>query len=146
MENAKANALSQRSDFISKTDRKEALFKKGESSLKYSREIATVFKVIKDPLLKQQIKDVYLKDARARHAFATLYKESFFLNKNRLIRFKRMVYFLKKIRKEFTKKLYKELTTRHFRNEKTRDVVATRYYFPFIIRMVERVVKECDIY
>jgi hypothetical protein len=56
-----------------------------------------------------------------------------------------MVYLLKKIRKEFTKELYKELTTRHFGNEKTRDVVAACYYFPFIIRMVERVVKECDI-
>jgi hypothetical protein len=56
-----------------------------------------------------------------------------------------MVYFLEKIRKEFTKELYKELTTKHLSNKKTRDVVAARYYFPFIIRIVERVVKECDI-
>jgi hypothetical protein len=96
-------------------------------------------------LLEQQIKDAYLRDARARRAFATPHKDSFSLNKNGLIRFKGMVYLLEKIRKEFTKKLYKELTTRHLGNEKTRDVVAARYYFPFIIRMVERVVKECDI-
>jgi hypothetical protein len=119
--------------------------KRGENGLEYSREIATVFKVVKDPLLERRIKDAYLKDARARRALATLYRDSFSLNKSGLIRFKGMVYFLEKIRKEFIKELYKELTTRHFRNEKTRDVVAARYYFPFIIRMVERVVKECDI-
>jgi hypothetical protein len=146
IENARADALSRRSDFISKTDRKEALLKEGEDGLEYSREIATVFKVIKNPLLKQRIKDAYLRDARAQRAFAILHKDSFFLNKNGLIRFRRMVYLLEKIRKEFTKELYKELTTRHLKNEKTRDVVVACYYFPFIIKMVERVVKKCDIY
>jgi hypothetical protein len=69
----------------------------------------------------------------------------FVLNKTRLIRYKRIVYFLKRIRKEFTKELYKELTIRHLRIKKTRDTVAACYYFPSIKRIVKQVVKECDI-
>ena len=57
-------------DFISKTDKKEALLKEGENSLKYSSKIATVYKVIKDPAIEQQIKDTYLRDTRARKAIA----------------------------------------------------------------------------
>ena len=56
-----------------------------------------------------------------------------------------MVYLLKEIRKLFVKELYKEKTVRHFKIEKTKKVVIAYYYFPFIRRMVERVVKECDI-
>jgi hypothetical protein len=61
-ENAKADALSKRSNFISKTNRKETLFRKGDSSLEYNSKIATVFEVIKDLTIKQQIKDAYLRD------------------------------------------------------------------------------------
>jgi hypothetical protein len=67
------------------------------------------------------------------------------LNKTRLIRFKKVVYLLERIRKEFTKKLYKKLTTRHFKIEKTKDTVAACYYFPFIKKVVEQVVKEYNI-
>jgi glutamate racemase len=67
------------------------------------------------------------------------------LNKTRLIKYKRVVYLLKQIKKEFTKKLYKELTTRHLSIKKTRDVVIACYYFPFIKRIVKQVVKEYNI-
>jgi glutamate racemase len=70
----------------------------------------------------------------------------FMLNKTRLIRYKGVVYFLEQIRKKFTKELYKEPTTRHLRIKKTRDTVVACYYFPFIKRIVEQVVKECNIY
>jgi glutamate racemase len=70
----------------------------------------------------------------------------FVLNKTRLIRYKRIVYLLEQIRKEFTKELYKELTTRHLRIKKTKDTVIACYYFLFIKRVVEQVVKECNIY
>ena len=68
--NAKADALSRRSDFISKTDRKEALLKEGENSLEYSSEIATVYEVIKDLAIKQRIKDMYLRDTKVCRAMA----------------------------------------------------------------------------
>jgi hypothetical protein len=127
------------------------LFKKGDSSLKYSNKIATVFEVIKDLIIKQQIKDAYLKDtsiqyAKAKKQEASKGKLMFVLNKTGLIRYKGVVYFLKQIRKEFTKELHKELTTRHFRIKKTRDTVVACYYFPFIKKIVEQVVKECNIY
>jgi hypothetical protein len=57
-----------------------------------------------------------------------------------------MVYFPKRIRKEFVKKIYKELLIRHLRINKTKEAVAVCYYFPFILRMAERVVKEYNIY
>jgi hypothetical protein len=56
-----------------------------------------------------------------------------------------VVYLPERIRKEFTKELHKEPTTGHLRIEKTRDAVAACYYFPSIKRVVEQVVKECDI-
>jgi hypothetical protein len=67
-------------------------------------------------------------------------------NKERTIRFKKIVYLLEKIRREFTKELHKELTTSYFKINKTKDIVTICYYFPFILRIVEQVVKECNIY
>jgi Integrase zinc binding domain len=72
-------------------------------------------------------------------------KLGFILDKTRLIRFKRMVYLLEKLRKEFVKKIYKELLVIHLRINKTREAVAACYYFPSISRIVEKVVKECNI-
>jgi hypothetical protein len=57
----------------------------------------------------------------------------FVLNKTRLIKYKKVVYFLEQIRKEFTKELYKKLTTRYLRIKKTKDIVIAYYYFPNLI-------------
>jgi hypothetical protein len=62
-----------------------------------------------------------------------------------LIRFKRIVYLLEKLRKEFVKEIYKELLVRHLRINKTKEVVTACYYFLFISRIVKRVVKEYNI-
>ena len=69
----------------------------------------------------------------------------FMLNKNKLIRFRKVVYFPKLIKKQFVKEIYKKLTLRHIRIKKTRNVVADCYYFPFIFKIVKQVVKECNI-
>jgi hypothetical protein len=89
-ENAKANALSKRSNFIRKTDKKKTLFKEGDSSLEYSSKIAIVFKVIKNLTIKQQIKDAYLRDTSIQHAKAEKQEANrgklmFMLNKTGLI-------------------------------------------------------------
>jgi hypothetical protein len=63
-----------------------------------------------------------------------------------LIRFKGIVYLLKKLRKEFVKEIHKELLVRHLRINKTREVVVACYYFLFISRIVKKVVKEYNIY
>jgi Integrase zinc binding domain len=78
------------------------------------------------------------------------YKESkgrpkFMLNKTRLIRFKGIVYFPEKLRKEFVKGIYKELLVRHLGIDKTREAIAACYYFPSMSRIAERVVKKCDM-
>ena len=56
-----------------------------------------------------------------------------------------MDYLLESIRKPFVKELHKALTLRHLRIKKTRDKVAECYYFPLIMKMVEQVVKECEV-
>jgi hypothetical protein len=67
------------------------------------------------------------------------------LNKTRLIRFKGVVYLPKRVKKEFVKEIYKKLLVRHLGIDKTKETVAACYYFLFISRIVEQVVKECDI-
>jgi hypothetical protein len=56
-----------------------------------------------------------------------------------------VVYLLKAVKKLLVKELYKEPFKGHFKIKKTKDAVAVRYYFPSILRVVERVVKECDL-
>jgi hypothetical protein len=119
--------------------------------LEYNSKIATIFKVIKNLTIKQQIKNTYLRDTGIQHAKAKKQEANksklmFVLNKTRLIRYKRVVYFLEQIRKEFTKELYKELTTKHFKIKKTKDAVTACYYFPFIKRIVKQVIREYNIY
>jgi RNase H-like domain found in reverse transcriptase/Reverse transcriptase (RNA-dependent DNA polymerase)/Integrase zinc binding domain/Chromo (CHRromatin Organisation MOdifier) domain/Retrotransposon gag protein len=149
-ENARADALSRRSDFMGKTDRKETLLKEGDGGLEYSGEIATIFEVVEDPTIEQRIKDAYPGDAGARRAKqqkreANGGKPTFAPDETGLIRFRGVVYLPERIRKEFTKELHEEPTTGHLGIEKTRDAVAARYYFPSIKRVVERVVRECDM-
>jgi hypothetical protein len=68
------------------------------------------------------------------------------LNETGLIRFKKVVYFFKRIKKEFIKEIHKEPLVRYLRINKTREAVAVCYYFLFILRIVKRVVKKCNIY
>jgi hypothetical protein len=93
---------------------------------------------------------VYKRDAKACIAKKQKHKENkgkleFVLDKTRLVKFKKVIYLLKKIKKEFVKEIYKELLVRHLRINKTREAVATRYYFLFISKIVKRVVKECNM-
>jgi hypothetical protein len=101
-ENARADALSRRSDFISKTNKKKTLLKERENGLEYSSKIATVFEVVEDPTIKQRIKSAYKKDAKARRAL-TREHEFFNVDKSGLIRFQGIVYLPKSVRKQFVK-------------------------------------------
>jgi len=56
-----------------------------------------------------------------------------------------MVYLLERIRKQFVKELHKAPTSGHLRIEKTRNKVAECYYFPLITKIVEQVLKECEV-
>jgi hypothetical protein len=69
----------------------------------------------------------------------------FTLNGTGLIRFREIVYLLKKLKKEFVKEIHKELLVRHLRIDKTKEAVTACYYFPSISRIVKRVVKKCNI-
>jgi Integrase zinc binding domain len=94
---------------------------------------------------------VYNSNAGARIAKKQKHKENkgkpkFILDETGLIRFKGVVYLLEKVKKEFVKEIYKELLVRHFGINKTREAVAACYYFLFISRIVEQIVKECNVY
>ena len=56
-----------------------------------------------------------------------------------------MVYLLEQVKKQFTKKLYKVFIFKYLRIKKTQDKVAKNYYFPLIIRIVKRVLKEYNV-
>jgi hypothetical protein len=71
--------------------------------------------------------------------------DTFKVDDTGLIKFKGVVYLPKTVRKPLVKELYKEPFKGHLRIEKIKDAVAIRYYFPSILRMVEQVVKECDL-
>jgi hypothetical protein len=93
---------------------------------------------------------VYKGDAKACIAKKQKHKKNrgkpeFVLNETRLIRFKKVVYLSKKVKKEFVKEIHKELLVRHLRIDKTREAVAAYYYFPSISRIVEQIVKEYNI-
>jgi Integrase zinc binding domain len=144
--------LSRRLDFIRKKDKTETLLRKRRNGLEYSSKVATIYKILKDLVIKQRIQDVYKGDAEARIAreyakqgdTENERKTSFLLDKTGLIRFKKVVYLPKRIRKEFVKEIYKEPLVRHLGIDKTREAVTACYYFPSISRVVEKVVKECD--
>jgi Integrase zinc binding domain len=148
-ENAKADALSKRSDFIGKEDKQEILLKEGKDRLEYSSKVAVVYKVIKDLATKQQIRNVYKGDAKAKIAKAQKHnknggKPCFAFNDTGLIRFRRVVYLLEKIKKEFVKEIHKEPLVEHLGIDKTKEAVAACYYFLSISRMTKQVVKECN--
>jgi hypothetical protein len=143
-ENARADALSRRTNYMGKTEHSETLLKEGSDSLEYSGEIATILEVIEDPTIEQRIKAAYPGDAGAERAL-TGENETFYADDYGVIRFQGVVYLPEKVRKEFTKEIHKALTSGHMGIDRTRDQVAEKYYFPSIKRIVERVVRECDI-
>jgi hypothetical protein len=57
-----------------------------------------------------------------------------------------MVYLFKKLRKEFVKEIHKELLVSYLKINKTKEAVVACYYFPFILRIAKRVVKEYNVY
>jgi hypothetical protein len=126
--------LSKQLDFIGKEDKTETLFREGRDSLEYNREVVVIYKVIKDLATKKQIQEAYKGNARAyiaklQRKAKNKRKLKFVLDKTRLIRFKRVVYLLEKVRKEFVKEIYKELLVRHLRINKTKEAVTACYYF-----------------
>jgi len=104
-----------------------------------------VFEVIKDPMIEQRIKDAYLRDAGTQQALVNSNTTDFKLDDSGLIRFKGMVYLLERIKKQFVKELHKAPTLGHLGIKKTRNKVAECYYFPLITKMVEQVLKECEV-
>jgi hypothetical protein len=129
--NAKADAFSKRTDFIKKKDKTKTLLKERKKGLKYSNKVATIYEILKNLIIEQRIQDAYKGDTRAK--IAKSYKEqrhkggkgipSFLLDETGLIRFKEVVYLLKKVKKEFVKEIHKEPLVRHLGINKTREAV-----------------------
>jgi hypothetical protein len=69
-------------------------------------------------MLENCIKKAYKGDVKAQQAL-TNEIETFKVDDTKLIRFKRVVYLLKAVRKPLVKELYKELLEGHFRIKKT---------------------------
>ena len=62
-----------------------------------------------------------------------------------LIRFRGVVYLLTSVKEQLVRELHKEITIRHLRIKKTKEAVVACYYFLFIRKTIEHVIKNCDI-
>jgi hypothetical protein len=72
--------------------------------------------------------------------------DTFYINNDGIIRFCKVVYLLAKLREEFVKQIHKSLIVGYIRIIKTQDYVVAKYYFLLIIRVVEQVIYDCDVY
>ena len=142
--NARADALSRRTDYIGKTVRKETLFREGDDYLEYQGEIAATLTVIEDDTIERKIKEAYPRDARATKAMLGD-SNTFYMDDDGIIRFRGVVYLPARLREEFVKQIHESPTVGYMGIMRTRDHVVAKYYFPSIIRTVERVIRDCDV-
>jgi hypothetical protein len=71
---------------------------------------------------------------------------TFFINDDGIIKFHGVVYLLAKLREEFVKQIHESPIVGYIGIMRTRDHVVANYYFLLIIKVVERVIRDCDIY
>ena len=71
--------------------------------------------------------------------------DTFYVDDDGIIRFRGIVYLPAKLREEFVKEIHESPTVGHIGIMRTQDYVVSKYYFPSIIRVVERVIHNCDV-
>ena len=100
--------------------------------------------VIEDDIIERKIKEAYPKDARATKAMLRD-SNTFYINDDKIIRFREVVYLLAKLKEEFVKQIHKSPIVGYIRIIKTKDYVVAKYYFLSIIRTIKRVIYDYDV-
>ena len=90
-ENARADALSRRTDYVSpKEERPRAILKKTDEGMRYNELLATIA-IVEDTELETRLKNAYATDECAKRVL-TKVEGSFAIDEQGLIRFKGLVY------------------------------------------------------
>ena len=97
LENARADALSRRTDYAShRQERPRAILKETNEGMQYNELLATIA-IVKDTELEKKLKDAYQTDECAKRVLAKV-EGNFAINEQGLIRFKGLVYVPSKVR------------------------------------------------
>ena len=143
-ENARADALSRRTDYVGpKQERPRAILKQTDAGLEYNELLATIA-IVEDTELAKRLKNAYATDEYAKRVLEKT-EGDFAIDEQGLIRFKGLVYVPNKMRRPLTQEQHSLPAYNHQGVTRTFDRIARHYYFPGLRKQVETVVRECDI-
>jgi hypothetical protein len=143
-ENARADALSRRTDYVGpKQERPRAILKETSEGMQYNELLATI-SVVENTELEKELKDAYSTDECAKRVLEKT-EGDFLIDEQGLIRFKGLVYVPSKLRCQLVQEQHSLPAHGHQGIAKTFERIARNYYFPGLRKQVEKVVLECDI-
>jgi hypothetical protein len=143
-ENARADALSRRTDYVGpKQDRPRAILKQIDKGMQYNELLATIA-VVEDTELEERLKNAYSTDECAKRVLNKV-DGDFTIDEQGLIRYKGLVYVPNKMRRPLVQEQHSLPAHGHQGVTRTFDRISRHFYFPGMRKQVETVVRECDI-
>jgi hypothetical protein len=143
-ENARADALSRRTDYVRpKEERPRAILKKTDEGMQYNELLATIA-IVEDTELETRLKEAYATDECAKRVLSKV-EGSFAIDEQGLIRFKGLVYVPNQMRRPLVQEQHSLPAHGHQGIARTFDRISRHYYFLGMRKRVETVVQECDI-
>jgi hypothetical protein len=143
-ENARADALSRRTDYIGpKEERPRAILKETDAGIQYNELLATI-SIIEDTELETRLKKAYATDECAKRVL-TKVEGGFTIDEQGLIRYKGLVYVPSQMRRPLVQEQHSLPAHGHQGVTRTFERITRHYYFPGMRKQVETVVRECDI-
>lgn len=143
-ENARADALSRRTDYVGpKEERPRAILKETDNGMQYNELLATIA-VVEDTELEKKLKDAYTTDECAKRVLQKV-EGNFNIDEQGLIRFKGLVYIPNQMRRLLVAEQHSLPAHGHQGITRTFERIRRHYYFPGLRKQVETVVSECDI-
>jgi hypothetical protein len=143
-ENARADALSRRTDYVGpKEERPRAILKETDAGIQYNELLATI-SIVEDTELEERLKKAYATDECAKRVLNKV-DGDFAIDEQGLIRYKGLVYVPSQMRRPLVQEQHSLPAHGHQGVTRTFERIARHYYFPGLRKQVETVVRECDI-
>ena len=145
-DNARADALSRRSDYEVGQARPKQMLKKIEDGYAYNACLAT-YAVLEDTELETKIKLAYPKDVDAKRALQQKpdITSNFSVDEQGLVRFQGLVYVPNAIKTELVRELHSLPAHGHQGIDKTQERIKRDFYVPGLWNVVKQVVSTCEI-
>ena len=145
MENIRANALSQRKDYLGKSiERLKAILKVKANELKYNYEFLVIFIIIENNNLIKLIKYIYQINKCATKVLQSLTRD-FVKNKANILCFKRFVYIPSKLKQHFVKEQHLLPAYKHQGIARIFERITKDYYFLKIKKHIKKVIGKCNL-